>query len=194
MPLPLDSLCHTLIHTMYKLLSDEVRKMVEGEYAVRRAVVIVGSLIFVLVVAVTGILPSYLLSKSRHEEVSERARIAGSMEPDIKSQEMQGWLAGINLKIKVLSRVVEQEKFSGVIESIISEKASGIRLSSFSWKQDGVDILVTVSGVAESRQSLLAFEDKLRGSKEFKEVTLPVSNLAKDRDVPFDLKLTPNTK
>lgn len=51
---------------------------------------------------------------------------------------------------------------------------------------------VIVSGAANNRSSLVAFRDSVEQHKFFKEVNLPLSNLAKDQDIPFSLTLEPS--
>ena len=51
---------------------------------------------------------------------------------------------------------------------------------------------VTVSGTANDRSSLVSFRDSAEQHQYFDEVNLPLSNLAKDQDIPFSLTLEPS--
>lgn len=55
---------------------------------------------------------------------------------------------------------------------------------------DGQATPVIVSGNALTRQSLADFRDRLVASERVTAVDLPLSNLAKDRDLPFSLTVT----
>jgi hypothetical protein len=49
---------------------------------------------------------------------------------------------------------------------------------------------ITVTGVAQTRQALAKFRDVLLAEPDFVTVDLPISNLAKDTEVPFTITVT----
>ena len=49
---------------------------------------------------------------------------------------------------------------------------------------------ISISGTAASRQALADFRNRLREEDGVESVDLPISNLAKDRDIPFELTVT----
>lgn len=171
---------------MYKLLPPESRESVRGEYLMRRAVVLVCALILVEVIALVGLLPSYLMSKVRQEEVSAKAQMALNQPA---SENLRAWYDSFNEKLKALNPKLDQDKPSEDIRKVLARKGSGVRLTSLVWSKTEGQASVSISGVARDRQSLLTLESRLNGSGEFTDVTLPVSNLAKDKDIPFQLKL-----
>ncbi len=174
---------------MYKLLPETAREKVRGEYLLRRTVVMVSALILVLVVTMVGLFPSYVLSKARQKEVSEKALFPEPTDSE-SADDLDKWLADINLKLKVLSPKLDADRPSLLMLEVINVKGSGVRLTGFNWvKMEGSGTL-SVTGVAQDRQSLLSFETKLKDSGQFSSVALPVSNLAKDRDINFELKLS----
>jgi hypothetical protein len=52
---------------------------------------------------------------------------------------------------------------------------------------------ITVTGEATTRAALAAFRDRIEAEPRFKSAALPISNLAKDKDVPFSIAITVNT-
>lgn len=175
---------------MYKLLPEVAREKVRREYLLRRAVVMVTAFIVVLIVTIVGLFPSYMLSKARQDEARERARLIGLAKPSGETEELDKWLSQINLKLKTLNPKLDQDRPSLLLTQVIEKKGSGIRITRFNWvKIEGKNEL-SVSGVARDRQSLLSFESRLNNSQLFSTVALPVSNLAKDRDISFEIKLT----
>lgn len=179
---------------MFKLLPEEEKKKVAEEYAVRRAVIIVEAFILVLVVGLVGLFPSYILSSARKNEVTERVKIMGDLTAKEGEGDPQKWLRNISLKLNMLSPSANPAQPSVSIKRVLDERGSGVRLMGFSWLEDGENIALTVSGVSQTRQLLLSFEDRLNASGYFSEVALPVSNLARDRDIAFQLKLIPTPK
>ena len=177
---------------MYKLLPPEQKEVVEREYHARRAIVILIALIAVIVVGMVGLFPSYLLSTSRHEEVLERTRLAGDLSPAAAEAEITQWLESLNLRLQTFSDLREPARPSLSVEAVLESREAGVRLTSFDWKKQGGAITLLVSGIARDRQSLLSFEESLESSGRFASVELPVSNLAKERDIDFQIKLAPS--
>lgn len=182
------------IEPMYKLLPDESRAKVKREYLLRRAVVMVVALIVVEVVATVGLLPSYVLSKARRSEVEEVLRLTALEKAQAPAEDLSSWLSKLDLKLKTLSPKSDLDRPSEAILSILEEKGIGVRLNRFSWARIEGQAKFSVSGIANDRQSLLALEARLNTSDIFANVTLPVSNLAKDKEIPFELKLTMKLK
>jgi hypothetical protein len=174
---------------MYKLLPEKARENVRREYLLRRTVVMLAATILVLVVAMVGLFPSYVLSKAEQKEVLEGVKSVGLSDFGSAGDDIDTWLTQINLKLKVLSPRLDEDRPSLAILEVISDKKSGVRLTGFNWMKSEGKTALFVTGVAEDRQALLAFETKLNDSGAFSAVTLPVSNLAKDKDINFEIKL-----
>ncbi len=176
---------------MYKLLTTEEKKKVRHEYNEHRAVVILSSLLLVIVVAIVGLFPSYLLSSARNQEVVGRMESEGLDATSVESQ-LQNWLIDLNLKLTTLYHQEGEgsDHPSLLIEEVISKKKVGLSLTSVAWnkKEEGISLLV--SGKASTRQALLNFQNELTASGKFSNVTLPVSNLAQDKDISFQINLT----
>ena len=174
---------------MYKLLTEEEKVKVTSEYNLRRLAVIIFALCLVIIVTIVGFLPSYLLSVTRESAALDRTKILETIEPHNK-EELESWLKKINTELKTLSPKLDTDRPSEFFESILKEKSAGIKVSNLLWEKQEV-LVLTVEGVARTRQALINFETKLKQSGKFKEVALPISNLAKDEDIKFQIKLTP---
>lgn len=181
------------IELMYKLLPDRAKERVRREYLLRRLVVLLSAFILILLVFMVSLFPSYIFSKVRQKEVAE-----GTKNMIGRQEEGKGiwddWLMNINLKLKVLAPKLDVDRPSTLMTQVIEERVSGIKINSFTWLKSEGRSELSVVGVASNRQALLAFENKLNRSEKFLAVTLPVSNLAKDRDISFELKLIPLVK
>lgn len=173
---------------MFKLLTEEERQKVAREYIVRRTVVILGILSIVLIVAVVGLMPSFTLSNARQNEVAERMKIADNFTLEGDEVNLQNWLVSINNKLEILSPSLDTDRPSEFIDKVLGQNRAGIVIDGFSWRKDGDSIDLSVSGVASSRQALVAFEDSLSSSDYFSEVSLPISNLAQDRNINFQVR------
>lgn len=174
---------------MYKLLPEEHKRKVEKEYFWRRLIVILQALIVVTLIGMAGLFPSYILSNMRQKEIGERLKAMGETVLSEDDKEVISWLEEMNLKLKVLSPKLDKEKISPLIENALSAKVGGIRINSLDWTKENSKILLVISGVATDRQALIAFERSL-DSLQIGEVTFPVSNLAKDRNISFIVRVT----
>lgn len=176
---------------MFKLLTEEGRQKVRHEYVMRRTAVMLIATIFVLIVIIIGLLPSYLLSNVRHNETLEWVSIINRLESLQENEgELKAWLSETNRRLKVLSPKLDVDRPSIFIEHILEQRVNSVSIENFSWVKVGDKATFLITGVASSRQSLVTFEEGLSSSGHFSEVVLPISDLAKDRDVDFQIKFS----
>jgi Tfp pilus assembly protein PilN len=81
-----------------------------------------------------------------------------------------------------------------ILDEIIKVKPSGISVSSISFSRERDfkekrGTLVLVSGLAKDRESLIDFSANLKKSIMFSFVEIPVSNLTRDKNLPFSLNI-----
>jgi len=177
---------------MFKLLTEETRKKVAHEYMLRRLIVAFLALDVVLVIGIIGLMPSYVLSDVRQVEVSERSRILDATGNISDNSELQAWLTRANLQLALLAPQPNVRKPSEVMGNLLSQDTVGISLTTFFWVKVDDEILLQVEGMADNRQALINFENNVSASGHFSDVSLPVSNLAKDSDINFQVTLTPS--
>jgi len=176
---------------MFKLLTEEEKYKVAHEYAVRRVIVVLFALVLVVAVGIIGLLPSYVLSNARYNEAFERTKNLNNSEERKNELKLQSWLEETNSKLKVLSPVLDTDRPSDFLERVLGQKITGISITGFSWLKVRNKITLSVSGVALDRQTLVVFKNRINSSGHFLEVTLPISNLAKDKNIDFQLKFSP---
>lgn len=172
---------------MYKLLPEEAKEGVRREYLMRRTVIMLSAFILVLIVSITGLFPSYSISKARQRELGDRVKAVNAAS---QGKELEAWLSAINLKLKVLSPKLDDDRPASLMALVIKEKGTGVKLANFNWTKSDTGKTFIVSGIASDRQALLLFESKLKALNSFSSVSLPLSNLAKDKDISFEVKLT----
>jgi len=178
---------------MFKLLTEEERKKVASEYATRRVILMLFAFSLVLVVGLIGLSPSYVRSNARQKEVLERTRIINNSPKRGDEAEIEVWLSKVNNELQLLSPALDVDRPSDFIDQILIEKNVGVRITSFSWTKSKNKVTLSVRGVAATRQALIAFEDRINASGHFVDVVLPVSNLATDKDIDFQIKLAPKS-
>lgn len=177
---------------MFKLLTEEGREKVMNEYATRRTIVMLLSLILVLVIGIIGLLPSYILSNIRQKEAVERVRILSSSNLGGKDGvELKAWLEETNHRLKALTPSLDKDRPSIFVNQVLENKPEGVSINGFSWLRVKDKITFSVNGVAKDRQKLVTFENGISSSGHFSNVTLPISDLAKDKDIAFQIKFSP---
>lgn len=174
---------------MFKLLAQKQKDKVMREYSLRRNVVILFVLIFVCIVTIIGLLPSYMLSGVRYEELAGQA---SSVDEKRRAEAVEAadWLSRTNRALRLLTPSLDTDRPSEFIDNVIAERGEGILLTNFAWKKDGESTLLSVEGVAATRQDLIAFEDRIKSSGLFADVALPISDLARDREIDFTIRFT----
>lgn len=176
---------------MFRLLTEKKGKEIRHEYNKRRAGVMLFGLIIISVVGIVGMMPSYVLSHIRLEEVSRRTEvILGGLRGD--EAELRDWLAETNKRLKTLSPALDKDRPSEWFEKVIDKRPAGVTITSLSWSKDRDKVALTINGIARDRQSLVEFEERISSSGNFSEVSLPISNFAKDRDIDFQMKFSPS--
>lgn len=174
---------------MYKLLTEEQKKKIQAEYRLRLVVIALWSLIAVIVIGMVSLFPSYILTKARYNELTERLAILEQTGLSFEDKEVQLWLNQMNQKLKLLSPKFDKDRPSVFIEEALRARVAGIRVTSLGWKREANGEIITLTGTASDRQSLINFENKLDKLGNFGDVSLPISNLAKDKDIDFEVEL-----
>ena len=176
---------------MFKFLTDEQSVKVKGEYRLRRLTMIVFLLVIGLAILLISLVPAYVTSYSRQTEAENLINTLNQSPTVKEGQSLQTWLVSINRKLSALS---PDKKISTPYElfvSVLDNKVNGVRITGLSYRKVGKVPTLFITGVARDRQVLLSFEDKLNFSKQFAKVTLPASTFAKDKDINFEINMTP---
>jgi hypothetical protein len=176
---------------MFQLLTEDERRKVRHEYIVRRTIVMLCAFVLVLVVGIIGLFPSYTLSNVRQLEALRHIKIVDSARQRNDDLDLQAWLEDINLKLKLLSPALDTDRPLNSIDKILDQKGAGILITDFSLVKSTDKVDISINGVATNRQSLITFKDRLNSSGNFSNVVSPISNLAKDKDIDFQITFSP---
>ncbi len=80
--------------------------------------------------------------------------------------------------------------FSTLIEDVITTRG-GVELTSIGTSRTGTTtVVMVVRGIAPTRDSLVAYKGRLESAMKGNTVNLPVSELAKSKDLDFSLTIT----
>lgn len=146
-------------------------------------------IIFVCIFSVAMLVPSYMISLARKTEVlSEFSTLKKSIDSK-KNSDTESFISDAGQKIKTSLESVNDAYMSDVIREVLNNKTSDISINDISLVKNSKNLTVNISGIALTREGLLGFVKKLRSADQFKDVDLPVSNLAKYKDISFTLTL-----
>ncbi|HEY4494767.1 MAG TPA: hypothetical protein VJC02_01545 [Candidatus Paceibacterota bacterium] len=180
-----------MIH--YTLLPENEMKSLRHEYRIR---LIILALFFICSIVVVGILiliPSYVISDVQEKGALNRVK-------ELKSSQEASGVAEIekNLALveNITKRIIANDNnisYSSLIEDVISHKTKEVKINSFSVSKatgTSTPVEIIVQGKASTRDSLVIFKNNIESDKQFSKVELPVSDLAKSKDIGFALRLT----
>ncbi len=174
---------------MINLIPPVVRKSIVTEYWIRVASV----WLFIVAVAATAVvflsLPVYVLVSSQVDVYAQSA--AEATERVTEYDLSAGALVRANVMAQKVFELREVEKFSTIVASIEALQGSDIVIDGFEFaRQENSLAPVQVTGRAATRQALSDFRESLLSQESISDVILPISNLAKDRDIQFSVSIT----
>lgn len=175
---------------MRNLLTNQFKKTLRQEYLLRLVgvggwVVIIG-----MVIGTLSLLPSYFLTDTRHDGLTQRYRVVQASIASLTEDTSKAPLAKLKQKLDVLSQDKEENRLTEALLAVLAKRGEAIDITSFAYGKMAGSTNLKIRGVAGSRDALLSFKKALEQDGRFEKVDLPVSNLAKEKDIAFDLTLT----
>jgi len=143
------------------------------------------------------LLPSYFLAFSDFSKAAAPSFVAPR--GDVYVEEILSLPAEINSKLGLFQSNMNEISVADYFSKIVNLLPRGVRLDSVSFSKDQNyqnqnGIIFLISGISADRDSLMAFADALQKSDLFSAVDVPVSSLAKDKNLPFSMSLFIETK
>lgn len=176
---------------MMDLLPDARRRALQRAYFLRLATVAVLALAAVVVINAVLLLPSYLALKLRMDERTARlAAVEAGLDGE-GDRSVRGRIEGLGREAAYFAELASAPKASRAVAAILGIDRTGIALESFSFEplpEGGARM--ALSGVASTRETLRAFEARLRGLPYVGSVDLPIGAYASERDIEFSIALT----
>lgn len=177
---------------MINLIPIKEKKEIRKDFYYRFLIVFFVMLGFLVFVFLVAILPAYIISFEKKVSTSKNLEIQkNKIMPEI-DQQAQMAIKNLDTRLTLLEKArknkyVFSEK---VINEIILQKVSGIKIIRFSYQNDSLDgRKVNITGIAQNREQLLLFRQALEEDSLFKRVDLPISNFVKGNNIEFNLNL-----
>lgn len=176
---------------MINLIPPSAHTQVKREYWIRVIsvwLVLIGTAF--LIVALLN-LPVYVLVRSQLSSYLQEYNQASDESESFKASEFE--IQKSNEIAKLLAKADSVTPFSTIITELEALTSSGVKISDFSLsRQNGEISSISINGQASSRLALTQFKDAVEASPLFESVTLPLSNLAKDKDISFSITIVPS--
>jgi len=177
---------------MINLIPIEEKKKIRKDFYYRFFVlffIMLGLLTIVLIVAT---LPAYFISLEKKISINSRLEIQKNEVMPELDQQAQTELKDLDAKLSLLDKA-KRNKYvfsQKVVSEIISKKITGIKINRITYDNDSLEgRVISVSGLAQNRETLLLFRKALEEDNSFKNVDLPISNFVKGTDIEFSLNL-----
>jgi len=173
---------------MFILLPQEHRGNLLRQYRLRLAIIALFLFSGSIFIALILLVPSYFLVKVDKNGILQEKLVVEKSINEEGDKDIEKALAELKSDILILNTVDQNP--SSLISFILEKKSKGVHLNEFAYKYFPEESTLSVSGRADSRKELIAFSKKLELNPQFKEVDLPISNLAKDSNIPFTINIT----
>ena len=175
---------------MHNFLPKEEKKVLRKEYVSRLTIV---ALVFLFVAEIIGfvsLLPAFFISQVKEDQITLEQTVVGETLEKEKDMYLEEDLVKAQAQIAQLNIESKDVPITDLILKVTNNQLiPGIRLQSFTLMRNKETSELTLKGVALNRDSLVTFKKTLEKEPLFKKVDFPVSDLAKNRDIFFSVKV-----
>lgn len=176
---------------MFNLLPESLKEKIKADYRLRRLTLILIFVLFLEASFFIFLFPSWLISLSREKEIVSETEAMNRSSLSSDTNSLISTIKSTNAKLNIINTALEYPKVVPVLNTILSKKTTGVHINQLTYTTTSAKMaIVSLGGVSSTRESLVAFVKNLERSGLFKAVNLPVSDLAKNKDIVFSLSMT----
>ncbi len=174
------------------LLPETEKKLIKKGLNLRFLIVFSLLIALALLIGIVSLEPAFVLAKAKLMETTLLAKTEDHSRT-IETEKILAVPEEIKSKTEIFLKSIPKFRVAEIFYIIAKDLPSGVVVKSVSFAgsqsagQNSKEI--RVSGVSSSRQSLIAFSDKLRAESLFVGVEVPVSSLAREKNLPFSIKI-----
>ena len=175
---------------MFNLLPENLKKQITKEYKLRLFIVAMFSLIIVQASFLVFLFPSWLVSNYKEKDFSSRNDEVNKSLSALDISSTTAFIKSLNARLVVINDGLEYPRLVPVVDTILSKKTPSIKIGAVYYTSNSATTgTLTVSGVSSTREALVSFADKIKEVEYLKKVDLPISNLAKDKNIEFSINM-----
>ena len=177
---------------MFKLLPEEQKKVIKREYYFRIIVMSLFLIFLATLLALAFLYPIDILSSYKVSSAQATLEAEHAEEVSSGTSSLGPVLTNAKVELDLLGQFQPAVSWYLLLGRLINEKPKGIVINSLDLGKGAKDneLSIKFSGVANSREALLALAKNLERQSVFSKVVLPVSDLAKNKDIGFSLTTT----
>ncbi len=173
---------------MINLIPPQGQKKLQREYVVRTAIVFSILFGFVFMLLSVALIPTYVL-------VSAQIRALSGDTPQEESK--KDLFIAVEEETKNIEKIISQiEKTTSttlvtpLLAEVSAQTPDGVDIRAYTISEEkGVVQKIQLQGTATTRETLIRFRDNLKASDRFKEAEVPLADLARDSDLPFNISV-----
>ncbi len=178
---------------MFNVLTKDLKQNIESDYKKRKLSIWLFVFIFLSFFVTFTLVPSFvfmLSEKKSIEVVGDSVKNSSSSKEDEETKQI---FDNTNKLLNYLSLSKPSFYTIDLLSKLIALDNSGIKMTDILYqRQSSTTAVFTLKGVAVNRESLILFSKNISSDNLFKDVNLPVSNFAKDKNIEFsfDVKVS----
>ncbi len=183
----------------YTLLPEHEMKSLRHEYRTRLFIVALFFISCGIALGIATLIPAYILSSAKEgraqaeaTELFKKNKVSGTAQAEkdlVRSQ-------------TIVKKIIVEEgrpMYSDILQGILAYRSTYISITSLDLSRPTevagatgttTPAEIIIQGKSATRESLVAFKKSLEGDKKFLKVELPLSDLAKSKNITFTMKLT----
>lgn len=164
------------------LITKKDKEDIKVGYSKRVVITSAWCIFFTSFVCSVLLLPPFIMSFYRVKNISNKTE--SSVLSSTKQSEVLNSALVLNSKSKLALSLKNTPDIIGRIVEVYGEKSSGILINLISYNTTPSPS-IKLGGIAQNRSSLLAFQKAIQNIDFIKSADIPVSDFAKDTDLPF---------
>jgi hypothetical protein len=178
-----------MIH--YTLLPESEIRVLRREYRVRLFVILLFFLSIAIVIGIISLIPSFTVSRTEESKIIEQVE-------KMKKDRIAKGVSKIDKELtqiqSIVSRVLVKKDyipFSEAVEKIGKYKTNGLFIKSFELSYEDSSATTTkayIQGSSLTREALIQFKKNIESDSGFKNIELPISDLAKNKNITFSMR------
>ena len=175
---------------MINLIPPQAKRDVIREYWCRALTVLLVLMSLAMAVVVLLHVPTYVLLKSLERSYASEAHTTNEMQA--RKETLSQEIDVINAKARYITTTAAAVSFTDLRQRFYTFAGETIMIERIDFQADDLEAesQATLYGVAATRSDLASFRDTLVAEPDVATIELPLSSLAADRDLDFQLLLT----
>jgi len=175
---------------MHTYLPTDQKKELRRAYIMRVIVVTGMMLLAVVIAAIIFLLPSYFATYSERIQSSAGLELVRSRGVATETKEIEAQVRLLRDMTVRFSEGADKIPVTKALSLAYSSIVPGIKITDFEFSYTASSTVdMRIQGLAQTRDALINFKKKVETNEQIKKVELPVSDLAKSKEITFSMKI-----